>query len=110
MVNIFVHQAHHIPPFVNAPLRWEKISFDRRRSFSTLSPLQSIIMATPSGPPSGGLPMDNRQKDIFITAPTLVVFSTIFVCLRLSVSLRNKKYFLLTDYLLLLGAVRRPNF
>jgi hypothetical protein len=63
-------------------------------------------MTTSAWPP--GLPQDNRQKDIFITAPILVVFSTIFVVLRLGVSIRNKKYTLLSDHLLLLGTVWNP--
>ena len=86
-----------------------KISLDRPQSRPHRFFLGSIAMA-PQGPPTGlppNLPMDSRQKDVFISAPTLTVFATIFVILRLSVQWKNKKYWLITDHLLIIGTVRK---
>jgi hypothetical protein len=52
-----------------------------------------------------GLPLDDRSNALKIPIVVLIVFSSIFVVLRLSISWRNRKYFLLTDHLLWTGHV-----
>ncbi|ORY14294.1 hypothetical protein BCR34DRAFT_237998 [Clohesyomyces aquaticus] len=59
-------------------------------------------MAAMEGQPQ--LPLNERTKDLKVTIPILTVFCTSFVILRMVVSWRNRKSFLLSDYLLLLGA------
>ncbi|KAF2473382.1 uncharacterized protein BDR25DRAFT_282887 [Lindgomyces ingoldianus] len=60
-------------------------------------------MATQGGG-SPNLPLDDRSKDLKITIPVLTIFCTTFVVIRMIVSWRNRKGFLLSDYLLVLGA------
>ncbi|KAF2853152.1 alpha/beta-hydrolase [Plenodomus tracheiphilus IPT5] len=55
-----------------------------------------------SAPPQG-LPLDDRSDALRIPIVTLIVFSSIFVILRLGISLKNRNYFLLTDHLLWTG-------
>lgn len=62
-------------------------------------------MSAPAAPPSG-LPLDDRSNDLKIPIVTLIVFSSIFVFLRLGISWKNRNFFLLTDHLLWTGHVR----
>ena len=55
--------------------------------------------------PPQGLPLDNRSNDLKIPIVALIIFSSIFVCLRLGISWRNRNFFLLTDHLLWTGYV-----
>ncbi|KAF2628837.1 hypothetical protein BU25DRAFT_365834 [Macroventuria anomochaeta] len=50
-----------------------------------------------------GLPLDDRSNDLKIPIVTLIVFSSIFVSLRLYVSWKNRNFFQLTDHLLWTG-------
>jgi hypothetical protein len=52
-----------------------------------------------------GLPLDDRSDALKIPIVVLIVFSSIFVALRLGISWRNRNYFLLTDHLLWTGHV-----
>lgn len=59
-----------------------------------------------SAPPiPAGLPLDDRSKDLKIPIVVLIIFSSIFVILRLCVSFRNRNFFQLTDHLLWTGHV-----
>ncbi|KAF1940274.1 hypothetical protein EJ02DRAFT_350338 [Clathrospora elynae] len=60
-------------------------------------------MAAPT--PPAGKPLDDRSNVLKIPIITLIVFSSIFVALRLSISWRKKNYFLLSDHLLWTGHV-----
>ncbi|KAF2134342.1 hypothetical protein P153DRAFT_307516 [Dothidotthia symphoricarpi CBS 119687] len=62
------------------------------------------IMSTSAATPQG-LPLDDRSNALKIPIVTLIVFSSIFVALRLSISIKNRNYFLLTDHLLWTGHV-----
>lgn len=68
-------------------------------------------MASAQPPVPSNLPLDNRSDELRVPIIVLIIFSTIFVILRLGVSLRNRNYFLLTDHFLWVGHVRlqRPN-
>jgi len=55
--------------------------------------------------PPQGLPLDDRSDALRIPIITLIVFSSIFVILRLGVSLRNRNFYLLTDHLLWTGHI-----
>ncbi|KAH7384660.1 Alpha/Beta hydrolase protein [Pyrenochaeta sp. MPI-SDFR-AT-0127] len=59
------------------------------------------MAAPPVFPP--GLPLDDRSNALKIPIITLIVFSSIFVALRLGISWKNRNYFLLTDHLLWTG-------
>lgn len=52
-----------------------------------------------------GLPLDDRSKDLKIPIITLIVFSSIFVGLRLYTSWRNRNFYQLTDHFLWTGFV-----
>ncbi|KAF3006815.1 hypothetical protein E8E13_010509 [Curvularia kusanoi] len=52
-----------------------------------------------------GLPLDDRSKDLKIPIIALIVFSSIFVILRLYVSFRNRNFNQLTDHLLWTGHI-----
>ena len=52
-----------------------------------------------------GLPLDNRSNDLKIPIITLIIFSSIFVALRLYISWRNRNFFQLTDHFLWTGHV-----
>ncbi|KAJ4381918.1 hypothetical protein N0V86_003287 [Didymella sp. IMI 355093] len=52
---------------------------------------------------SGGLPLDDRSKDLKIPIVALVLFSLIFVSLRLYTSWKNRNFFQLTDHFLWTG-------
>ena len=52
-----------------------------------------------------GLPLDDRSNDLKIPAITLMVFSSIFVVLRLYISWKNRNFFQLTDHFLWTGHV-----
>lgn len=54
-----------------------------------------------------GLPLDDRSNALKIPIVTLIVFSSIFVILRLGISWRNRNFFLLTDHLLWPGFVSK---
>jgi hypothetical protein len=56
--------------------------------------------------PQQDLPLDDRSNALKIPIVVLIVFSSIFVLLRLGVSLRNRNFFLLTDHFLWTGHVR----
>lgn len=58
-----------------------------------------------AGPP-GDLPLEDRSNDLKTPIITLIVFSTIFVILRLYISCRNRNFFQLTDHFLWTGHVR----
>ncbi|KAF2006844.1 hypothetical protein P154DRAFT_480599 [Amniculicola lignicola CBS 123094] len=58
----------------------------------------------PSSGPPPNLPLDDRSKEILIAIPILAAVSSIFIVFRLAVSFRNRRFYLLTDYLLVLGA------
>jgi len=60
-------------------------------------------MAAPA--PPHGLPLDNRSDALRIPIVVLIVFSSIFVLLRLGVSIRNRNFYLLTDHLLWTGYI-----
>ncbi|KAF9737629.1 integral membrane protein [Paraphaeosphaeria minitans] len=49
------------------------------------------------------LPLNNRSSDLKISVVTLIVFSSIFVFLRLYVSWRNRNFFQATDHFLWTG-------
>ncbi|KAH7082985.1 Alpha/Beta hydrolase protein [Paraphoma chrysanthemicola] len=51
------------------------------------------------------LPLDDRSDALKIPIVTLITFSSIFVVLRLGVSIRNRNFFLLTDHFLWTGHV-----
>ncbi|KAH9864250.1 hypothetical protein J1614_010184, partial [Plenodomus biglobosus] len=59
------------------------------------------VMAAPA--PPQGLPLDDRSDALRIPIITLIVFSSIFVVLRIGISLKNRHFFLLTDHLLWTG-------
>ena len=61
-------------------------------------------MSAPAAPLQG-LPLDDRSKDLKIPIVTLIVFSSVFVILRLAVSWKNRSYFQLTDHFLWSGHV-----
>jgi hypothetical protein len=65
-------------------------------------------MAPPPPNASEGLPLDDRSNSLKITIVALIVFSSIFVLLRLGVSFRNRNFFLLTDHFLWTGHVSVP--
>jgi hypothetical protein len=65
-------------------------------------------MAAPPPNTTEGLPLDDRSNSLKITIVALIVFSSIFVILRLGVSFRNRNFFLLTDHLLWTGHVSIP--
>ncbi|KAJ4338988.1 hypothetical protein N0V95_007908 [Ascochyta clinopodiicola] len=50
-----------------------------------------------------GMPLDDRANDLKIPIVTLIIFSSIFVGLRLYISWKNRNYFQLTDHLLWTG-------
>lgn len=52
-----------------------------------------------------GLPLDDRSKDLKIPIVALIVFSSIFVGLRLYTSWRNRNFYQLTDHFLWTGYV-----
>lgn len=52
-----------------------------------------------------GLPLEDRSNDLKIPIITLIVFSSIFVILRLYISWRNRNFFQLTDHFLWTGHV-----
>jgi hypothetical protein len=56
------------------------------------------------GPPQN-LPLDDRSDSIRIPIIVLIVFSSVFVILRLAVSFRNRNLTLLTDHFLWTGHV-----
>lgn len=58
----------------------------------------------PSSLPS--LPLDDRSESLRIPIIVLIVFSSVFVILRLGVSFRNRNFTLLTDHFLWIGHVR----
>ncbi|KAF2036526.1 alpha/beta-hydrolase [Setomelanomma holmii] len=62
-------------------------------------------MATSSTTPTQGLPLDDRSDSLKIPIIVLIVFSSIFVLLRLGVSFRNRNWFLLTDHFLWTGHI-----
>ena len=51
--------------------------------------------------------MDDRSNALKIPIIALIIFSSIFVLLRLGINFRNRNYFLLTDHLLWTGHVSR---
>lgn len=55
-----------------------------------------------------GLPLDDRSKDLEIPIITLIVFSSVFVGLRLYISFKNRNFFQLTDHFLWTGHVSAP--
>lgn len=55
---------------------------------------------------SEGLPLDDRSNNLKIPIITLIVFSSIFVGLRLWISWKNRNFFQLTDHFLWSGHVR----
>jgi hypothetical protein len=63
-------------------------------------------MATPASQPPPNLPLDDRSDAIRIPVIILIIFSSIFVILRLGVSIRKRNFFLLSDHLLWTGLVR----
>ena len=58
-----------------------------------------------TGASTEGLPLDDRSNDLKIPIITLITFSSIFVGLRLYVSLKNRNFFQLTDHFLWTGHV-----
>lgn len=60
-------------------------------------------MAVPTTPE--GLPLDDRSNAIKIPLIVLIIFSSIFVAIRLGINWRNRNFFLLTDHLLWTGHV-----
>lgn len=52
-----------------------------------------------------GLPLEDRSNDLKIPIITLIVFSSVFVSLRLYISWRNRNFFQLTDHFLWTGHV-----
>jgi hypothetical protein len=62
-----------------------------------------MTASTPN--PQQNLPLDDRSNALKIPIVVLIVFSSIFVLLRLGVSFRNRNFFLLTDHFLWTGHV-----
>ncbi|KAF7679772.1 alpha beta-hydrolase [Alternaria burnsii] len=60
-------------------------------------------MGVPTTPE--GLPLDDRSNALKIPIITLIIFSSVFVLLRLGINWRNRNFFLLTDHLLWTGQV-----
>ncbi|EUC43564.1 hypothetical protein COCMIDRAFT_38501 [Bipolaris oryzae ATCC 44560] len=60
-------------------------------------------MAVPTTPE--GLPLDDRSNAIKIPLIVLIIFSSVFVAIRLGINWRNRNFFLLTDHLLWTGHV-----
>lgn len=60
-------------------------------------------MAVPTT--SEGLPLDDRSNAIKIPLIVLIIFSSIFVAIRLGINWKNRNFFLLTDHLLWTGHV-----
>lgn len=95
-LRLFVLQASH--------LAWSQ----HRRPHSVLhSTVPSFLpLRNMSAPPiPAGLPLDDRSKDLKIPIVVLIIFSSIFVILRLYVSFRNRNFYQLTDHLLWTGHV-----
>ncbi|KAH8730795.1 Alpha/Beta hydrolase protein [Phaeosphaeriaceae sp. PMI808] len=61
------------------------------------------MAAPPAFPP--GLPLDDRSKSIQIPIVVLITLSSVFVIIRLSVSIKNRNFFLLTDHFLWTGHI-----
>lgn len=94
--------AHSLPAW-----RCSAISFSHRpASISILTGLALCIMATPGSSQQPALLLDDRSDALKIPIIVLIVFSSIFVILRLGVSIKNRNFFLLTDHLLWIGHVR----
>ncbi|KAJ4989764.1 integral membrane protein [Stagonosporopsis vannaccii] len=55
--------------------------------------------------PADGLPLEDRSNDLKIPIITLIIFSSIFVILRLYISCKNRNFFQLTDHFLWTGHV-----
>lgn len=62
-------------------------------------------MATISSTSPENLPLDDRSDALKFPIVILIVFSSIFVTLRLGVNFRNRSFFLLTDHFLWTGHV-----
>jgi hypothetical protein len=62
-------------------------------------------MATPTSNAPPNLPLDDRSNALKIPIVVLIIFSSVFVVLRLGVSIRNRNFFLITDHLLWTGHV-----
>jgi hypothetical protein len=62
-------------------------------------------MTASTADPQQNLPLDDRSNALKIPIVVLIVFSSIFVLLRLGVSLRSRNFFLLTDHFLWTGHV-----
>ncbi|KAG9184983.1 hypothetical protein G6011_11813 [Alternaria panax] len=60
-------------------------------------------MGVPTTPE--GLPLDDRSNALKIPIIVLIIFSSVFVLLRLGINWRNRNYFLLTDHLLWTGQI-----
>lgn len=61
-------------------------------------------MSSPANPPPQ-MPLNDRSNDLKIPIVVLIIFSSVFVTLRLGISWKNMKYFQLTDHFLWTGHV-----
>jgi hypothetical protein len=95
-LRLFVLQAFH--------LAWSQHRLPHSLLHSTVPTFLPLrIMSAPPIP--AGLPLDDRSRDLKIPIVVLIIFSSIFVILRLYVSFRNRNFFQLTDHLLWTGHV-----